>query len=117
MLPCVRLWLWISAFASLAGWGLSAAGELNPAGYAVAFAVFAVFVSIFRKGLGFSAKSVVSGQWSKVMRRFRRPLPFCFGALAVLIFLGDSRAGQLHRSGVSRRARAAMAVARPLVLD
>ena len=95
MLPCVRLWLWISAFASLAGWGLSAAGELNPAGYAVAFAVFAVFVSIFRKGLGFSAKSVVSGQWSKVMRRFRRPLPFCFGALAVLIFLG----GAIHAPG------------------
>ena len=102
MTPFVRLWLWISAFASLAGWGLSAAGELNRTGYAAAFAVFAVFVSIFRKGLGFSAKSVVSGQWSvvssqwsKVLRRFRRPLPLCFGALAVLIFIG----GAIHAPG------------------
>ena len=43
MLPFVRLWLWISAFASLAGWGLSAAGELNRTGYAVAAAAVAVF--------------------------------------------------------------------------
>ena len=46
MLPCVRLWLWISAFASLAGWGLSAAGELNRKGYAVAFAVFIAGLAI-----------------------------------------------------------------------
>ena len=57
MLPFVRLWIWVSAFASLAGWGLSAAGELNRQGYAVAFAVFAIFILVFRKGL--SEKSTV----------------------------------------------------------
>jgi len=107
MLPCVRLWLWISAFASLAGWGLSAAGQLNRLGYAVAFAVFAVFIFVFR---GFIAESKVQsprskvgigierrrlwtlgfGLWTRLSRRFRRPLPFCFGALAVLIFLGGA---------------------------
>jgi len=93
MLPCVRLWLWISAFASLAGWALSAAGQLNRPGYAAAFAVFAVFIFVFRKGL--VAGSKVQSPKSKVLRRFRRPLPFCFGALAVLIFLG----GAIHAPG------------------
>ena len=104
MLPCVRLWLWISAFASLAGWGLSAAGQLNRGGYAVAFAAFVVFVLIFRKGLG----SVVGTPRCGVrtaqravptlkifFRQFRRPLPLCFAALAVLIFIG----GAIHAPG------------------
>ena len=95
MLPCVRLWLWISAFASLAGWGLSAAGQLNRAGYAAALATFAVFIFIFRKGLGFTAKAKGQRLKAKTLRRFRRPLPFCFGALAVLIFLG----GVIHAPG------------------
>ena len=40
-LPLVRLWLWISALASVAGWILSALGQLNRPGYAAFFAVFA----------------------------------------------------------------------------
>ncbi len=31
--PLVRLWLWVSAFASAAGWTLSAFGQLNRTGY------------------------------------------------------------------------------------
>jgi hypothetical protein len=95
MLPCVRLWLWISAFASLAGWVLSAAGQLNRGGYAAAFVAFAVFIFVFREGLGFTAKSKVQRLKAKTLRRFRRPLPFCFGALAVLIFVG----GAIHAPG------------------
>jgi hypothetical protein len=116
MLPCARLWLWISAFASLAGWTLSAAGELNRPGYAVAFAAFAVFVFVFRRILAEPTESKVQspkpkvesaierrglwalgfGLWTKKnLRRFRRPLPLCFGALAVLIFLG----GVIHAPG------------------
>ena len=104
MLPCVRLWLWISAFASLAGWALSAAGQLNRNGYSAAFAGFAVFVFIFRKGLGFAAGTPGRGFRNAqraapainiLLRRFRRPLPLCFGGLAVLIFLG----GAIHAPG------------------
>jgi hypothetical protein len=100
MTPFVRLWLWVSAFASLAGWGLSAAGELNRTGYAAAFAVFAVFIFLRRKDLGTkfkvqSLKFKVQGSKFKVFRRFRRLLPFCFGALAVLIFVG----GAIHAPG------------------
>ena len=122
MLPCVRLWLWISAFASLAGWGLSAAGQLNRPGYALAFTVFAVFIFIFRRGL--TGKSTVHGPqsavpgvqrpvrlwtldrglWSKILRRFRRPLPFCFAALAVLIFVGGALYAPGNYTGLAYRA-------------
>ena len=94
MTPFVRLWLWISAFATLAGWTLSAAGELNRAGYTVAFAAFAIFICLRRKHLEFAPAKTFS-RGGKFLRRFRRPLPFCFGALAVLIFLG----GAIHAPG------------------
>ena len=100
MLPCVRLWLWISAFASLAGWALSAAGQLNRAGYAVAFAAFAVFIFLRRKDLEFApAKGFSGGQ--KLLRRFRRPLPFSFAALAVLIFLGGALYAPTHYNAMT----------------
>jgi hypothetical protein len=122
MLPCVRLWLWISAFASLAGWGLSAAGQLNRAGYAAAFAAFAVIAFVFRRGL--TAKSAVHspqsavpgvhwqvrlwtldcGLWTKIWRRLRRPLPFCFAALALLIFLGGALYAPGNYTGLAYRA-------------
>ena len=119
MLPFVRLWIWVSAFASLACWGLSAAGELNRQGYAVAFAVFAIFILVFRKGL--SEKSTVHspqstapsvqqpvrpwtldcGLWTKTLRRFRRPLPLGFAALAVLILAGGAIYAPTHWNAVT----------------
>src|ERR1039457_3441767 len=140
MLPCFRLWLWISAFASLAGWGLSAAGELNRKGYAVAFAGFIAGLAIlWFKSRGKHPTTNIQRSrpdrnhwmldvqcWMFVVPKTKKisaPVP----ASAAVLFRraggpdfsgrGDSRAGQLHRAGVSRRARAAMAVARPLVLD
>jgi hypothetical protein len=113
MTPFVRLWLWISAFASLAGWALSAAGQLNRPGYVIAFAVFAIFVFFRRRDLGFAAESTARSPQSAVRSpqskarsrlwtvgrrlgtRYRRPLPLCFAALAVLIFLG----GAIHAPG------------------
>src|ERR1019366_8081993 len=51
-LPLVRVWLWGSVLASVAGWLLSALGLLNGAGYA-AFCVVGVFGLWFgRKALG-----------------------------------------------------------------
>ena len=94
-LPLVRFWLWISVLASVAGWTLSALGQLNRSGYAVFFAVFAAVVFICRKEPGF-----VSGKncscWKKFLRRFRRPLPLCFAVLVVLVFLG----GVLYPAGM-----------------
>jgi hypothetical protein len=104
MTPLIRLWIWISAFASLAGWALSALGQLNPTGYAAAFAIFAVFIFIARNALEFGAV-VNSWRGKKIRRRFRRPLPLCFAALAILIFIGgavyppDNYTGLTYRAG------------------
>ncbi len=86
-LPLVRLWLWISALASIAGWTLSALGQLNRPGYAVFFAAFAVLVLVCHKKLGLVSCKKRS-RWKKILRRFRRPLPLCFALLVFSIFLG-----------------------------
>ena len=88
-MPLVRLWLWVSAFATAAGWILSALGQLNYTGYAVLFAAFTVFVFFFRRELGFDLGNRISGG-KKFLRRFRRPLPLCFVALALVIFIGGA---------------------------
>jgi hypothetical protein len=84
-LPLVRLWLGISVLASVAGWTLSALGQLNRPGYLVCFAVFAVLVFVCRREPGCVP---VKLRWRKMRHRFRRPLPFGFAVLVLLIFLG-----------------------------
>lgn len=81
--PFVQLWIWISVFATLTGWTLSAIGELNRAGYAVAFTLFAVFIFAARKKTGLD--DLRHFRAKKFCRRFRWPLPLCFAALAILI--------------------------------
>jgi hypothetical protein len=98
--PLVRLWLWISAFATATGWTLSVCGQLNRAGYVIAFIVFAVFIFLARKDL-FPAENRFSPQ--KFFKRFRRPLPFCFAALAVLIFLGGVLYPPTNYTGINYR--------------
>ncbi|HEY1789581.1 MAG TPA: hypothetical protein VGJ73_15595, partial [Verrucomicrobiae bacterium] len=102
--PFVQFWLWISAFATIAGWILSALGELNQFGYTVAFALFGGFVIAQRRSLGFSKEKLWLAA-EKALRRFRRPLPFCFFALAILVFIGgamhppDNYTGLTYRAG------------------
>jgi hypothetical protein len=86
--PFVQLWIWISMFATLAGWILSAFGQLNRGGYAVAFVLFAIFIFTARKNHGLG--DIKNFRAGKLFFRFRRPLPFCFAALAVLIFIGGA---------------------------
>ncbi len=104
MQPFLKLWIWVSAFATLAGWTLSALGQLNRSGYAVAFTVLAVFFFFCRRGLEFSRENRFSRN-RKFFRRFRRPLPFCFLAFGVLIFISgviylpDNYTGLTYRAG------------------
>src|SRR6185369_9980445 len=50
MLLPVRLWIWVSAFATIAGWGLSAIGRLDRIGYLVASVLAVpVFVLAWRR--------------------------------------------------------------------
>ncbi|HXE42492.1 MAG TPA: hypothetical protein VN516_05665, partial [Candidatus Baltobacteraceae bacterium] len=102
MLPLVRIWIWISALATLAGWTLSAFEELNRPGYLTSLALAALVVFIFRKkfDLGFE-KSFTQ----KILHRWRRPLPFCFAVFAILIFISgvihapDNYTGLAYRVG------------------
>jgi hypothetical protein len=85
-LPLVRIWIWISVLASVAGWTLSTLGQLNRGGYAVFCGlVLAGYVLLRRK---FRSAAVWKINWKKVSRRFRRGLPACFAVLAFLVFLG-----------------------------
>jgi hypothetical protein len=99
---CLQLWLWLSAFATLAGWTLSAAGELNRSGYFVAFILFAIFIFTVRKKFGCAIHFSLA---AKTLRRFRRPLPFCFASLSLLIFISgliyapDNYTGLTYRTG------------------
>ncbi len=84
----VKGWIWLSALASLAGWSLSMAGQLNRTGYLI-FITAAATVIVFtnRKGLRSPAVwKLPAGR--KILHRLRRPLPGAFAVLACLIFLG-----------------------------
>jgi len=86
-LPLIRIWIWLSALATAAGWILSAVGQLNRTGYLVFFGV-AIAVFLFgRRRFGWSP-GPMSLNPKKLRRRFQRPWPFCFAVLSVLIFLG-----------------------------
>jgi hypothetical protein len=98
----VRLWLWVSVFASTAGWTLSAFGELNRTGYGIFFAAFVVFLFVASKKLDLfsTGKSFCR---KKFLRRFRRPLPLCFALLVALIFLGGAIYPPSNYTGLNYR--------------
>jgi hypothetical protein len=87
LLPLVRIWIWISVFATSAGWILSALGELNYAGYLGFFGISIVVYLLGRKRLGWQV-GAVSFNLKTLRRRFRRPWPLCFVVLTLMIFLG-----------------------------
>ena len=87
LLPLVRVWVWVSAFATLAGWSLSALGQLNRAGYLVFGGVVAVTLLLGRRTFGWKAPGT-GFKWRKARRRFGRWLPASFVGLALLVFLG-----------------------------
>ena len=88
-LPLVRIWLWVSVLASVAGWLLSALGQLNEAGYAVFGAAGAASLWCGRKALGLTWPRGLC-RWKKVRARFRRWLPGGFVVLALLVLLGGA---------------------------
>ena len=77
-----KLWIWLSALASLAGWSLSAVGELSRAGYIVFFVLVTAVLFFCRGKIHFSFPPP-----KKLFRRFRRPLPLAFLVLALLVFV------------------------------
>ncbi|HEX4342300.1 MAG TPA: hypothetical protein VH255_02860, partial [Verrucomicrobiae bacterium] len=101
-LPLVKLWLWVSVLATLAGWTLSALGQLNAVGYAVFFAMFVAFIVVYREQLKFASPKT-SSRVKKFLRRFRRPLPLGFALLAALVFIGGALYPPGNYTGISYR--------------
>jgi hypothetical protein len=101
-LRLVKLWIWLSALASVAGWTLSALGMLNKTGYVLFAAVVLVLVFLLRKGPLFSRLSPVQ-TWNKLRRRFRRFLPASFATLAALVFLSGLLYAPNDHTGLSYR--------------
>ena len=109
-LRTVKLWIWVSALASAAGWILSALGMLNKTGYLVFTAAVMVLIFLFGKGPLFSLSPAVSS-WSKLRRRFlparrRRSqvfLPASFAVLASLVFLSGLLYAPNDHTGLSYR--------------
>jgi hypothetical protein len=76
------LWLAGLVWLNLAGWTLAACHQLNPAAYALA-----LLAGIFLAG-AWLKKNPPQFRPQKFFRRFRRPLPFIFLLVTILIFLG-----------------------------
>src|SRR5690348_10375735 len=98
----VKLWLWLSACASAAGWGLSAMGKLNQAGYAIFFVAAAVLLWRARGALGLEWPFRLACV-KKLKRRLRRPLPFAFALLSALVFLGAVLYPPTNHTGLTYR--------------
>jgi len=101
MSACLKIWLWISAFASLAGWALSASGALNRAGYLVA-----LLLAIAAMGYGLSREHhdlTLTFNIAKHRRRFSRWLPAAFLALAGLALLGGILYPPTNYAGLTYR--------------
>jgi hypothetical protein len=96
-----RIWILSCALLSAGGWLLSAVGQVNPSGYVVVVGVGGVIVWLALRPIHSSKLSLErasaaqwdrGGRFGRLRRRFRRPLPLAFLALALLAILG----GALH---------------------
>jgi len=127
LLPLVRIWLWISALATLAGWTLSAVGYLNPLGYFIFFGLALILFFTLRKQepkhlvvddiirsrrpvvddvrsrSRFSAQGTPYVVRYKIRWRFRHSLPLGFAILALLAFAGGLLYSPNNHTGLTYR--------------
>jgi hypothetical protein len=86
----VKLWLWLSALASLAGWLLSAIQQLNIPGYLGFSALTFILAWLYRKHAckPGSPAARTPLNFARLRLRCRRLLPLSFAVFAILIFIG-----------------------------
>lgn len=84
----LTLWILLCVYCNCAGWALSAAHQLNGAGYTAAF-VPALAVLLWQRRRLFPA-GALGRAWRKLRRRFGRPFPLAFLVLALLALLGGA---------------------------
>ncbi|MGA2247566.1 MAG: hypothetical protein ABSH48_21480 [Verrucomicrobiota bacterium] len=99
-LPLVRTWILLSLLASATGWILSALGQLNRTGYALAAVIGLAGLIFGRHSL---SQGVGAGSVNRLRRRFQRPLPLAFAGLAALVFLGGTLYAPGNYDGLTYR--------------
>lgn len=103
LLPIVKAWVWISALASLAGWTLSALGQLNRAGYAVFAGICVLGFWIYRREAVESETQAKANRPLRVRRRFSRFLPAAFLVLCGIVLLGGLLYPPTNHAGLTYR--------------
>lgn len=100
----VKIWIWLSVFATSAGWILSACGQLRPLGYVLSAGVAGVLWVVMQRAFpGDSCPAVSPRRAPKWRRRFTRRLPLMFAGLAVLVFVGGLIYAPSNHTGLSYR--------------
>ena len=97
-----KFWLWVSVFATVAGWVLSFFGVLNAIGYVV-LGVVGLICFFQVRGRGFVTFDRYDWRWAKIRKRFCRPLPLFLLFTTVLVFLGGAIYPPSNHTGLSYR--------------
>lgn len=98
----IKIWIWLSAFATAAGWILSAVGWLRLSGYGV-LAAITVGLWFWLQKRGQSQSTCGHGNFQKLRRRFTRPFPLWFALIAMLVLLGGLLYAPSNHTGLSYR--------------
>lgn len=101
-LPAVKFWIWLSVFASFAGWALSLIGQLNRVGYGVLGAV-ALLVLNEARARGAVKFRTSRWRWGRLFHRFRRGFPLLFAVLAAVVLLSGLPYAPSNHTGLSYR--------------
>jgi len=82
----VELWILVSTWCTISGWGLSSLGFLNRTGYTLSFFLFLAVLWFYRQPLGFYRHAFTSFRLHPF--RTHRWLPKMWLLLAALVFVG-----------------------------
>ena len=95
------VWIWLCAGLNVAGWVLSAIGELNAAGYIAVLVIGVIGFCVWRY---FDRTERPShAPLRKWFHRFRRPLPLGFLILCVMAFVGGAIYAPTNYDGLAYR--------------
>ncbi len=95
------VWIWLCAGLNVAGWVLSAMGQLNAGGYIAVLLVGAVAFFIWRRyDKPERSQCFCFRKW---LHRFKRPFPLAFLILTVMVFVGGAIYPPTNYDGLAYR--------------
>ncbi|MDW8310721.1 MAG: hypothetical protein RMK20_15220, partial [Verrucomicrobiales bacterium] len=107
MMGWVKVWIWLSAWASATGWALSALGWLHRTGYLVSAALaLGLWLALRARGSPSVPRAGAFSQarWIGIrLRRFQRLLPLSFLMFAALVLVSGLIYAPSNHTGLSYR--------------